>query len=241
MSVTPEFTIPEFDIADIAPMPTVPKEAMVADADTEDYVPQYEPSPPNVPLNPESLRTVPLKRSPGRPKGSRNRSTPDAPIMQVVFSPTEISDLLSSILRGTTGSLGKMKPYLEMTPSEVENISKPLARWAVRTAPNSPRVAGAINKLDLLAAGSTAGAYIARVGYERRRETTESRQAQITRQRAKVVDMAGNPVESDYAAGSPNGPIAASQPNPQNASPMVPNTVPANGQAPYVSQPAIPR
>lgn len=241
MSEAIDFPIPSFDISELPPMP--PKEAMVADADTEDYVPAYEPAPPDVSMNPDSLRTVPLKRSPGRPKGSRNqpRNTPPAPILEVQFSSTEISNLMGNILRGTTGSLGKIKPYLAMTESEVENISKPLARWAVRTAPSSPRVAKAINKLDLIAAGSTVLAYTARVGYERSQETSEARQAQLTRQRAKVVDMQGNPVDSDFGPGNPNGPIVASQPMPQNASPMVSNSVPTNGQTPYVSQPAIPR
>ena len=146
---------------------------------------------------------VPAKRGPGRPKGSKNKSTiaraavnsvessvtpestdsfsqPFQPAPLTKRDEREVAKRLVNILTGATGMAGVVKPYLEMTDDEAQAIAEPLASYLVRNEATQTVAREILENYDLLAMTMGVGAYSVRVYGDRKREVSESRPANAT-------------------------------------------------------------
>lgn len=133
------------------------------------------------------------KRGPGRPKGSRNKSTIAAeaargepfspPSIELKPAPLtkreerEVEARLINILTGATGMASVAKPYLAMTDEEATAIAAPLASYLIRNESTNGIAREILENYDLLAMTLGVGAYSVRVYNDRKHEVESRRPA----------------------------------------------------------------
>lgn len=123
-----------------------------------------------------------VRKRRGRPPGSKNTGSTSR--LATVRDAKEVAKRLEKMALGATGVLSIIRPHIQMTDREAENISDPLAAYLVRQEQFSPRIKEFIDHYDLAAAGIAFLAYLVRVY----RDDVEYRKAK----QADVVEVVSN-------------------------------------------------
>lgn len=151
------------------------------------------------------------KRGPGRPKGSKNRTSyepvqPTTPTLELKPAPLtkreerEVESRLVNILTGATGMASIAKPYFQMTDEEAAAIAAPLASYLIRNESTNGIAREILENYDLLAMTLGVGAYSVRV-YGDRKHEVESRRPANT----EVIQRVSELQASDNGRGSNEG------------------------------------
>jgi hypothetical protein len=144
----------------------------------------------------ESSGEQPLpKRGRGRPRGSKNRSSPkdfepyrpereeEDPLPTLASPPLtardqrEVAKRLAGILQGVTGVASVAKPYFAMTDKEAEGIATPLSTYLLRQEQfGSAGARQILEEYDLAAFVIAMAAYVVRVylDFQKEREDAKS-------------------------------------------------------------------
>jgi hypothetical protein len=152
---------------------------------------------------PTPVNEIRPKRRPGRPrKDGRPTGSGPLPVAEPIevkdpsFPPAaltkreerEVATRIASILTGTTGMAGMVKPYLPMTDEEAEAIATPLASYLIRNEPTSGIAREILENYDLLAIVLGVGSYSVRV-YRDRKVELESRRPDNTTVTQRISEL----------------------------------------------------